>query len=383
VIMKHSIEHNDYEEADRIATLESRAAELERRLLAVTQANGLTGWINAALPGDPAPPPAGTAFPTGAYPIYFPPGSGFQPGFGSAAEGAHADGGIGDGSPDGEGAVDDRPVDDAFVDAGAAGGGRTEALINRGRPAAKRSLGQGLLRHWRLFVVAAISLAAGVVAVLVMVGGPSPSWPASVAAVQTQIKTACANPDTGAEPSGLNFACAKDSQQVLWVFSLLTSGDNPGYVDASTGRKGLEPITPSQGGDIAWSLNLRHLYNPASPIDSLTVAARAVNNIVYGATMTTASGAADVEPGLESTAANCRRYTGSAALATRAGYPARCAAPLTTAGTAALVSDAFQQWMGGTPSRIASEAGTLYANADNPGNPQVQAILASLPASGG
>jgi hypothetical protein len=39
--------------------------------------------------------------------------------------------------------------------------------------------------------------------------------------------------------------------------------------------------------------------------------------------------------------------------------------------------------MTGTPAHIASEAGVLYANADNPGNPQVQAILASLPANGG
>ena len=47
------------------------------------------------------------------------------------------------------------------------------------------------------------------------------------------------------------------------------------------------------------------------------------------------------------------------------------------------MSDAFQQWMGGTPSRIAPQAGVLFENADNPGNPQVQAILSSLPASGG
>jgi hypothetical protein len=39
--------------------------------------------------------------------------------------------------------------------------------------------------------------------------------------------------------------------------------------------------------------------------------------------------------------------------------------------------------MVGTPSRIASEAGVLFENADNPGSPEVRAILASLPASGG
>jgi hypothetical protein len=185
-----------------------------------------------------------------------------------------------------------------------------------------------------------------------------------------------------AEPSGLNFACGKDTQPVLWVFSLLTSGDNPGFVEQATGRKGLEPIQPSQGGDIAWSLNLHHPYNPGNPIDSLQVAARAINNIISGATLTSTNGGALVEPGLESKAANCERYTGSANLESRSGYPDRCAAPLTTSGEAALVSDAFQQWMGGTPSRIAQQAGVLFQNADNPGDQRVQAILSSLPSSG-
>jgi hypothetical protein len=58
--------------------------------------------------------------------------------------------------------------------------------------------------------------------------------------------------------------------------------------------------------------------------------------------------------------------------------------PVTSAsGQAALVSDVFKQWMGGTPSRIAGEAGVLFENAGNPGNPRVRAVLASLPASGG
>jgi hypothetical protein len=38
--------------------------------------------------------------------------------------------------------------------------------------------------------------------------------------------------------------------------------------------------------------------------------------------------------------------------------------------------------MGGTPSQMATEAGVLFENADNPGNPKVQAILESLPSSG-
>jgi hypothetical protein len=231
--------------------------------------------------------------------------------------------------------------------------------------------------------VGAVALLIGIIVALIATGGGSASWPASVARVQAQIKQACQNPDVAAEPSGLNFACDKDSSQVLWVFSLLTSGNSPGFVDQATGRKGLEPITASQGGDIAWSLNLHHPYNAANPIDSLQVAARAINNIISGATLTSANGSALVEAGLESKGANCQRYTGSSRLITKAGYPAQCAAPVTPGeGQAALVSDVFQQWMGGTPSTMANEAGVLFQNATNPGDPKVQAILASLPASG-
>jgi hypothetical protein len=54
----------------------------------------------------------------------------------------------------------------------------------------------------------------------------------------------------------------------------------------------------------------------------------------------------------------------------------------TPSGEAALVTDVFQQWMGGTPSQMASQAGVLFENADNPGDQRVQAILASLPSFG-
>jgi hypothetical protein len=288
--------------------------------------------------------------------------------------------GQGDDDPDGE--LDGKPVDGGADASGP--DGRTEALINHGRARAKPARSRRILGHWRLIAVGAVALVAGIIVAVVALGGGSASWPSSVATVQAEIKQACENPDVAAEPSGLNFACAKDSQGVLWVFSLLSSGNNPGFVDQSTGRKGLEPIQPSQGGDIAWSLNLHHPYNPANPIDSLQVAARAINNIISGATLTNTSGGALVEPGLESKPANCQRYTGSSKLVTPSGYPARCAAPVSSAdGQAALVSDVFQQWMGGTPSQIAQESGVLFRNADNPGDSQVQAILNSLPASGG
>jgi len=284
----------------------------------------------------------------------------------------------------GEPAVGDGAIGDGTAGAGPrAPGGRTEALINHGRPAAGRSRTRWLRGHLRALAIAAAVVGAAIIALAVALPGGGPGWPASVAQVQTEITQACQNPNVAAEPSQLNFACAKSTQSILWVFALLTSGNNPGFVDQSTGRKGLEPIQPAQGGDIAFSLDLHQPYNAANPIDSLQVAARAINDIVSGATLTNSSGTPLVENGLESTAANCQRYTGSGLLVTRTGYPPRCAQPVSTpTGQAALVSDVFQQWMGGTPSQLAAQAGVLFANADKPGNQQVQAILASLPSFG-
>src|ERR1700733_14640140 len=270
---------SDYN-TERLATLENLAAEFEQRLLAVMHPEG-SGYQNGAVP----------------YAV---------PADGEGDAGAFKGGGPGIGAP---------PASK-----------RTEALINRGRPSYRRPRRRPLA-HWRLIAAGAVALLAGVVAFLVATRGSGAAWPTSVATVRAEITQACANPDVAAEPSGLNFACAKDTDQVLWVFALLTSGDNPNFVDQSTGRKGLEPVQPAQGGDIAWALNLHHPYNPASPIDSLAVAARAINNIISGATLTSSSGSALVEPGLESKAANCQRYTGSAKLATRPGYPAACASP--------------------------------------------------------
>jgi hypothetical protein len=256
---------------------------------------------------------------------------------------------------------------------------RAQDLIDRGRRTAKPRRG----RHGRTKVLGV----AGGLTVLVIAGviafRPGPSWPASVATVQSEITTACQNPDVASEPGQVNFACGQDTRQILWVFSLLTSNDNPAYTDAKSGRTGLEPITPTQGGQIAWSLNLHHPYNPASAADSLAVAARAINNIIGGATVTSSSGKLTVEPGLESKPENCARYTGSAAIVSRAGYPDRCADPVTTAqGQAALVADVYQQWMPGASAVAAQNASALFANAGDPGNPQVQAILATLPGSG-
>jgi len=335
--MTQDFEYISYNETDRIAMLENRAAELERRLLEVTPPGGMPLW-----------------------------------GANTAEEG-----------PSGRDQQVPAPDDEDRGGGPAGSDGRTEALINRGRQRARQPRTRWLRAHWRAAGLgAAVVFVAVLVLALVLPGGGA-SWPASVAQVQTEITQACQNPNVAAEPSQVNFACAKPTQSVLWVFSLLTSGDNPSFADQSTGRKGLEPIQPTQGGDIAWSLNLHHPYDPADPIDSLQVAARAINNIIGGATLTSSSGTPLVEPGLESKAANCQRYTGSAQIVTRQGFPARCAREVTSqAGQAALVSDVFQQWMGGTPTQIAAQAGVLFQNADNPGDSRVQAILASLPSSG-
>ena len=247
-------------------------------------------------------------------------------------------------------------------------------------PAAPKRAGRKLSRNLAVTGVAALALGIGVALLL---QGPGPGWPSSVAGVKQEIEVACQNPDVASDPGGVNFACGKDTSQVLWVFALMTSGDNPNYADSATGRKGLEPITPAQGGEVAWSLNLHHPYNPASPVDSLAVAARAINNIIGGATVTSQNGSQDVEPGLESSPANCQRYTGSSALITRQGFPALCAEPVTSPqGESALIADIYRQWMVGASSQDASNAALLFTNATNPGNPQVQTVLRSLGLTG-
>ena len=258
--------------------------------------------------------------------------------------------------------------------------GRAQVLIERGRhPARRARSGRGRK--------IGIGTAAGLVVLIVgamMVLRHGPSWPPSVATVTSQVTAACRNPNVVSEPSQVNFACDTDTSQILWVFALLTSHNDPGYADAKTGRKGLEPITPAQGGQIAWSLNLHHPYNPLNPVDSLAVAARAINNIIGGATLTSATGTPTVQPGLESKPENCARYTGSAAIISHAGFPSLCASPVTSQeGRAALVADVYRQWMPGASPVAAQNASVLFQDSGNPGDPQVQAILKTLPDHGG
>lgn len=341
--MKSDFEYMDYSDPERLAMLETRAAELERLL------------------GSVVPEPAA-------------PGAGARRGDYQVADGYAVTGAF------------EVPAGPYGAPEASGGGlrpdGRTEALINGGR----RNSAPSRLDFFRAHRRATVVVGCVLVIVLIVVaatagGGRTAAWPASVTRMQAQIARACKNPNIAAEPSQVNFACGKGSRQVLWVFALLTSGGNPGYVDPVTGRRGLEPIAPGQGGDVAWSLNLHQPYSPANPIDSIEVAARAINNIIGGATLTDASGQPSVQAGLEGKAGNCRRYTGSAELTRRPGFPALCARPVTAKGEQALVTDVFRQWMTSAPAKTASDAGVLFANAGNPGDPQVQNVLSSLPGS--
>jgi hypothetical protein len=251
---------------------------------------------------------------------------------------------------------------------------RTASLVTHGRRTAYH---RGLSRISK--VAAGTVVGALLVTVLVVIVAQSgASWPPSVAVVQGQIEKACQNPDVRSEPGQVNFACAKASRQILWVYALLTSRNNPNFADPQTGRVGLEPITPTQGGEVAASLNLHHPYNPSNPVDSIQVAARALNNIIGGATLIGADGNPVVQNGLEGSAANCRRYTGSGTLNSRPGYPAVCARPVTPDGQAALVRDAYRKWIVGAPAQQAHDAAVLFQNSNDPGNPRVQAILKNL-----
>jgi len=252
---------------------------------------------------------------------------------------------------------------------------RTSLLVNQGRGSAYRP---GRFRRRSVLWSAAVAAVALVIVLVTLLVTGGPSWPPSVSTMKAEIATACQNPDVASEPGQVNFACVTGTQQVLWVFALLASSGNPRFADRKTGRVGLEPITPAQGAEVAWSLNLHQPYDPADPVDSLEVAARAINNIIGGASAIGADGTPTVQAGLESVAANCLRYTGSESVSTRPGFPAVCSDPITTpAQQAALVADAYQKWSGGTAQQ-AQAAAMLFENAGNPGDPGVQAILRNL-----
>lgn len=362
--MKTHFEHRARPKTQRLADLEKKTAELERKLSDAREsldhelAHYAQSWETT--PDDGADDGEETLFDE-------PDDNGYD---------------YGDGSPP---PLDVAPVP---VETGDNPGGhlyspeaRTATLINQGRPSAYQ---RGLPRGFKITAGAIAALALLITIVFMMLPGPGPSWPASVTRVQAEVAKACQNPDASSEPDQVDFACGKATRQILWVFALLTSGNNPRYAQPGTGREGLEPITPQQGGVVAWSLNLHHPYNPTNPIDSLEVAARAINNIVGGATVTGTYGKPVIQQGLEGHAANCLRYTGSDKVTSQKGFPGLCARRVSSvAGQAALVADIYQRWQMGAGPNAAQNAATLFTNARNPGSPQVQAILKHLPNSAG
>ena len=86
---------------------------------------------------------------------------------------------------------------------------RTAILINRGRSSAtprriprKVKIGAGVVFALVLFFIL----------IAISVPGPGPAWPASVARVQAEITKACQNPDISSEPDQVNFACGKGTR---------------------------------------------------------------------------------------------------------------------------------------------------------------------------
>ncbi len=359
--MKTHLDYRAHPKSQRLAYLEKKTAELERKLSDARESLERT-LTQSADPWETAPDPVTAPHDYATEDVAYQYDDGSTTSFDAAPM-----------PIDGYGSAD--PSADFYSPEA-----RTAILINHGRPTAhQRRLPPGYKMAGGVAVVAAL------IAILVamLLPGPGASWPPSVAKVQAEIAKACMNPDVRSEPGQVNFACAKSTRQILWVFALLTSGDNPNFGDSRTGRVGLEPITPAQGGVVAWSLNLHHPYSPANPVDSLQVAARAINNIIGGATVTGTYGNPVVQPGLESIPANCVRYTGSAKVTSPKGFPGLCARPVSSpAGQAALVADVYQKWFVGAAPRAAQNAATLFENAKNPGSPQVQAILKHLPTSG-
>jgi len=363
---------------ERLKDLERKKAELERNILDTRaaldrrrgQARRGRGLADNGVPARrSAPADAGADYTGGEHP-----GARYAGG-----DYAGGDGAGGDGADDAA-----RTLDAATTGSDAAPGAglyrpdeRTAILINRGRSTVPD---RHLPRWIKAAVLVAILLVLLISLIAMLLPGPGPAWPASVAKVQGEVAKACLNPDVRSEPGQVNFACAKATRPILWVFALMTSGNDPGFAQAGTGRMGLEPISPAQGNVVAWSLNLHHPYKPSNPIDSLEVAARAINNIIGGGTSIGAYGSVVVVPGLESNPANCLRYTGSSRVTSRKGFPSLCALPVSSqAGQAALVADVYQKWASGATPRLAQNAATLFENARNPGNPQVQAILKQLP----
>ena len=361
--MKTHFEHRARPKTQRLADLEKKTAELERKLSDAREsldhelAHYAQSWETA--PDDGADDGEETLFDE-------PDDNGYD---------------YGDGSPP---PLDVAPVP---VETGDNPGGhlyspeaRTATLINQGRPSAYQ---RGLPRGFKITAGAIAALALLIAIVFMMLPGPGPSWPASVARVQAEVAKACQNPDVSSEPGQVNFACGKATRQILWVFALLTSGNNPnvrrarhrpggpGAHYARAGRRGrlvaepapsVQPDQPDRqprGGGPGHQQHRRrrdrdrHLWQPGRPAGAR-------------------------EPRRELLAVHRIGQVTS-----HKGYPGLCARPVSSvAGQAALVADIYQRWVVGAGPKAAQNAAILFENAKNPGSPQVQAILKHLPNSG-
>src|SRR6185437_12573377 len=120
---------------------------------------------------------------------------------------------------------------------------RTASLVTHGRRSAYR---RGLSRISKVAVGAVIGAVLVAILVVVMAQGGA-SWPASVAVVQGQTEIACQNPDVRSEPGQVNFACARATRPILWVFALLTSHNNPSFTDRADGA-GADHADPGRSG---------------------------------------------------------------------------------------------------------------------------------------
>ena len=110
---------------------------------------------------------------------------------------------------------------------------RTGVLITE-RPSAA-PVARGPPRGYMVGIAAAVGIVLVTVAIGMLFRG-SPSWPASVATVQARSGRGHAeNPDVQSEPGQVNFACDQGTRQILWVFALLTSGNNPNYATSRPG----------------------------------------------------------------------------------------------------------------------------------------------------
>src|SRR5215471_14937789 len=229
--MKRDFEYMNYTNSDRLAMLENRAAELERRLGESGPARGIPDYPAEEFGTTEFPmfdPPSEEMFDPPADEM-FDPTPDDRPGYPGAAgyrgsagyAGASDYGGSNDyGGSAGYGAdlfVDSgadrrnrghvprpgrrtggyRPEGDGYPGAGVGGpdepDDRTEVLINRGRRNAQRGL-RRWRAHWKGIMIGLAAVLAGAILLSNLTSGGG-SWPASVAQVRNEIAIACQNPN--------------------------------------------------------------------------------------------------------------------------------------------------------------------------------------------